>query len=220
LFVVFCNSYSSLINCWAKSNREAAPDAAQKLLLTMKQQYLAGEESYLRPNTIAYSAVISALARAGQAEGAEALLEEMDSDYLDGNDSCKPNVLSFSVVWDAWSKSESPDAPQHAESILERMTQQHAWGALDTKPNTVSYNTMINCWAKSNRKDAPDAAQKLLLRMKQQYNAGDESVRPNSTITYSAVISVFARAGQAERAEALLEEMYSDYLDGNDSCKQ
>jgi pentatricopeptide repeat protein len=78
----------------------------------MKQQYLAGDES-LRPNTITYSAVISALARAGQAEqGAEALLEEMDSDYLAGNDSCKPNVISFCVVWDAWSKSESPDAPQ------------------------------------------------------------------------------------------------------------
>jgi pentatricopeptide repeat protein len=105
----------------------------------MQQQYLAGDESS-RPNTIVYSAVISALARAGQAECAEELLQEMYSDDLKGNDSAKPDVISFNSVLDAWSKSGSRDAPQRAEAILERMTQLHSSDeALDIKPNLISY---------------------------------------------------------------------------------
>jgi cytochrome b involved in lipid metabolism len=33
------------------------------------------------------------------------------------------------------------------------------------------------------------------------------------------VTSAFARAGHAEQAEELLQEMYANYLDGNDSAK-
>jgi pentatricopeptide repeat protein len=152
----------------------AHSDAALKVLRSMQQQHLAGDK-FLRSNTITYNTVISAFARAGQAERAEALVEEMYSDYLDGNDSAKPNVRSFSVVLDAWSKSRSRDAPQWAEAILERMTQLHSSGGLDTKPNIVSYSSVINCWANSGSKEAPDAALKLLRTMQQQHLAGDKS---------------------------------------------
>jgi hypothetical protein len=103
-------SYGSVINCWAKSGCKDAPDAAQKLLLTMKQQYLAGDK-FSRPNKIIYSTVISAFAWAGQTEPKEEVLEEMYSDYLVGNDSCKPTVISFTTILDAWLKSKSCDVP-------------------------------------------------------------------------------------------------------------
>jgi pentatricopeptide repeat protein len=77
-----------------------APEGALKLLRTMIQHHLAGDES-LRPDMITYSAVISAFARAGQAEHAEALLAEMYSDYLDGNNSAKLSIISFSTILDA-----------------------------------------------------------------------------------------------------------------------
>jgi hypothetical protein len=62
-----------------------------------------------------------AFAWAGKAERAETLLEEMNSDYLDGNDSSKPNVRSFNTLLDAWSKSRYRDSSQRPEAILERM---------------------------------------------------------------------------------------------------
>ncbi len=70
--------YSCVINCWAKSGRKEAPDAALKVFNTMKQQYLAGDNS-LRPNKIVYETVISAFVQAGQASRAKELRDEMST---------------------------------------------------------------------------------------------------------------------------------------------
>jgi hypothetical protein len=68
-------SYSSAINCWAKSGLKDDPDAALKLLHTMKQQYLAGDKS-LRPNSIVYETVIRTLVQAGPTYRAKELRDE------------------------------------------------------------------------------------------------------------------------------------------------
>jgi hypothetical protein len=65
-----------VINCWAKSGRKDAPDTALKLLTTMQQQYLAGDNS-LRPNAIVYNIVLSAFDRAGQANRLKEIRKEM-----------------------------------------------------------------------------------------------------------------------------------------------
>jgi hypothetical protein len=156
--------------------------------------------------------VISAFARAGKTERAEELLEEMYSDYLDGNDSAKPNVISFSAVLDAWSKSRSRDAPQRAEAILECMAQLHSSGGLDTKPNIVSYNSEIDCWAKSSHKQggsrcgaetAPNNDTAVPC-----WRQG--SVRPDK-IVFETVILTFMQAGQANRAKELCGKMRSTW---------
>jgi pentatricopeptide repeat protein len=67
---------------------------------------------------------------------------------------------------------------------------------------------VIKCWTRSGRKDAPDAALKLLRTMQQQYLAGEKSLRPDA-IVYNQVISAFARAGQANRAKEIREEIRS-----------
>jgi pentatricopeptide repeat protein len=65
-----------VINCWAKSGRSDAPEAALKRLRNIQQQHLAADKS-ARPITINYTAVINAFAQTGQVKHAEALLEEM-----------------------------------------------------------------------------------------------------------------------------------------------
>jgi hypothetical protein len=39
-------SYTSVINCWAKSGSKEAPDAALKLFRTTQQQYLARRQLF------------------------------------------------------------------------------------------------------------------------------------------------------------------------------
>jgi hypothetical protein len=154
-------NYSCVIHCWAKYGHKEAPEATQKLLRTMQQKYLVGDKSS-RPDAITYFAVISAFARARQAERAGEFLEEMYSNYLDGNNSAKLDVISFGTILDALAKSKSHDALQYSKAILKRMAQLHALGGLDTKPDAISYSSVINCWAKSGCKDASDATPKLL----------------------------------------------------------
>jgi pentatricopeptide repeat protein len=97
-------SYSSVINCWAKSRQEGTADRAEAIYGEMEDRYKAGDETF-KPNVISYSSVINAYAKTGKAEKAEALLEEMYDAFVNGNESVKPNVRSFNTVLDAWSKS-------------------------------------------------------------------------------------------------------------------
>jgi hypothetical protein len=69
-------SYSSAINCWAKTGRKEAPDAALKLLRAMQQQHLAGDGS-LRPDKMMYETVVETFRRAGQANRAKELHDIM-----------------------------------------------------------------------------------------------------------------------------------------------
>jgi hypothetical protein len=86
--------------------------------LRMKQHYLGGDE-YLRPTSITYNMASSAFTWVGQFELANGLLEEIDLDYLAGNDSAKPDVILFDIVLESWSKSRSCDMPQPVDAILE-----------------------------------------------------------------------------------------------------
>jgi pentatricopeptide repeat protein len=75
----------------------------------MQDRYKASDQ-VLKPNVISYSSVINAYAKTGQAEKAEASLDEMYAAFVNDNESMNPNVRSLAAVLDAWSKSASPEA--------------------------------------------------------------------------------------------------------------
>jgi pentatricopeptide repeat protein len=68
----------------------------------MQYRYKGGDED-MKPGVITYSSVINAHAQQGNAERAEALWEEMYLDFMNGNESAKPNIQSLNIVLDAWS---------------------------------------------------------------------------------------------------------------------
>jgi pentatricopeptide repeat protein len=98
--------------------------------------------------------------------------------------------------------------------ILSRIRQLFEACELDTKPDVVSYSNVIKCWAKSGQYGAADRAEDILREMQDRYQAGDEYVKPG-VISYNSVINAHAKQGNAERAEALLEEMYNAFVNGN-----
>jgi pentatricopeptide repeat protein len=152
------------------------------------------------------------------AERAESLLFDMPKLFEEGLIPTKPTIYENSMVLNAWSKSQSPEAPQRAEKILAATWKKFQSGEMYTKPNAVSYNNVINCWAKSRQQGSADRAEAILREMQERYKAGDKELNPD-VITYNSVINAYATAGNAERAEALLEEMCNDFVNGNDSAK-
>jgi hypothetical protein len=81
------------------------------------------------------------------------------------------------------------------------------------KPDRISYNCIINCWAKSGAENAHCRAKEILNSMKHNYGSGDKVMQPN-VISYAS-----CKAGDDIHAEELLEEMYADYEEGNESAK-
>ena len=203
-------SYSSVMSCWARSGQNGAAERAEALLREMQARWKDGEVG-LRPNSISYTTVMHAYARRGEAEKAEALLEEMHFDHsVNGNEAAKPTVISFSTVLDAWSKCKSKHSPQRAEKMLLKMWKLYESGKLDDPPSNFCYNCTITTWANSKDLNASQKAVALLREMQERWENGEEGLRP-TVVSYNAVIHAFAKRGQADKAESLFEEIYTDY---------
>ena len=69
--------------------------------------------------------VILALARKGDAEEAEKLLNRMEEMYQNGHVDCGPNTITFNSCIHAFAKAKQPEK---AEEILRRMMQQSRQG--------------------------------------------------------------------------------------------
>ncbi len=133
-------SYSSVINCWAKSGRKDAPDAALELLRTMQQQYLAGEKS-LRPDAIVHNQVISAFERAGQANRAKEIRKEMRSweanntNVLAKPETSKGRGAQTDNNYASIVTAAKNGKPELAESLFLRMLQEYTKNKKGEKPS-------------------------------------------------------------------------------------
>ena len=141
-----------------------------------------------------------ALAKAGDVDKAQSILEQMEKLYESGELEEKPSVISYSTVLSAFANSNVNGAAERAESILNRMTDQ------GVSPNAVSYNSVINACIKSQK---IEWAERHLRDMHESYLGGNREVRPTLQ-TYTLVLSGWARTRlpeAGERGEKLLELM-------------
>ena len=102
-----------------------------------------GEEDDAEKN---YGSKIHQAARAGNPAFAESLFLEMRKEYKDGTTKQGPNVKLLTIVLNAWTHSQSTQAPERAESLLMRIEQLCDTGEIDFRPNTISYSSAIQCW--------------------------------------------------------------------------
>lgn len=107
---------------------------------TLRRMIEAGKEDpNVRPNSVTYSTVMNAWARAGQPDRAAAVLRAMYDDYLDGNEAAKPDLMSFNTVLKAYTKSTYNDVPEKSETFFRQMQSIASRGDLDIHPDTFTY---------------------------------------------------------------------------------
>jgi pentatricopeptide repeat protein len=215
-------TYNVVINCWSKSNRPEAPSRVLNILNTMISKYKEddGNQQAVRPDTITYAAVMDAYARQGDVDGTNTVFKMMQKDYNSGNKNAKPNIKSYTILIDAWSKSNNHDAPKEASSLLMEMIDLYNKGDLEESPGTATYNAVINCWSKStNRPNASSHALDILKTMIIQYKEDcNKKIRPN-VVTYAAVMDAYARRGDIEGTNMVFTMMKKDYNSGNKNAK-
>jgi len=185
--------YDAVIDCWARSGR---PDAEVRAIeLLNKMETLSTKKgNVLEPTVRTYNAVLTALARAGQGEKAQALLERMFRLNV------TPNVHCYSNVITAYANSTPPN-PGAALDVLRRM-KQHS----DCKPNVISYSSAISAFAKVGD---PYQAKPLLDEMVDiSQSENDIKMMPN-IVTINSVLEAFANAQSFESAERAEEFLYA-----------
>lgn len=166
-------------------------------------------------NIPCYNALLLGYARQGLTTEAETLLDEICRGQHPANPDLpvvQPEVSTFNVVLSAWSQSPAEDAAERAAALLDRLYDPFDYGATGVRPNEVTMNTVLLCWARSARSDAGDRAAALLADMKEWSQSGGDMVV--GKVAYATVADAYAKQGQPEQAEAVLEAVYQLFMEG------
>jgi len=138
-------TYNVLINAISKSRTNDAPRHAKLVLKKMIDLHSKGEIEN-GPNVATFNSVIDAFAAHGDGEGAMAIFKMLKDNA--GKKNSKPTFRTYSILINAWSKSNSDNAPDKVENILKEMNRLHKSGDLQEGPNDITYRRMIQCLQK------------------------------------------------------------------------
>jgi hypothetical protein len=159
-------TWTIAISAWAKlskKNYKSAADKSHRLLKRMESLHRDNRISF-GPDAITYVSCMNAFVFSKESNGpprAEAILDEMNEKYIDGDDTMKPSSRSVKIVIDAWIKKGQME---RAEDLLDRYEDLLAE---DDSPRTFDelqdiYRSMLFGWGKS---DDPERAQFYLTYM-------------------------------------------------------
>ena len=206
-------TFGTVIHALAKSGSPALAKKAEGWLRRLQQLHDAGWPE-VAPNTVVYTQVIRGWASVGQAERAEALLQEMYRDsVLHGNEKVLPSLWTFNTVLTAWSKSNDPQCVSHAETLLHEMVEfsKDKKGPIQLTPDMISYNCMLSTIAR--RRKHPDALEKAEFWMEALLKFSKTAKTKKNAVptrfTYNVLFNIIAATdipNKAERAQYWLDK--------------
>ena len=188
-------TYNALMNAHAK---HGDTDRIVELLETME-----GTPS-LQPITNDYNVLLWAFAKLGEARQAENVLKRMIDRYKeDGKDcECQPDLYSYNMLLDAWSKSEEKGRGKRAEAILQGLTESD----FDWEPDARTYSAAICAIVRSGESDVLERAESLLAKAESQEIDSDVYLQTVLLDAYASDDS----PDSARKAEALLEKLENE----------
>lgn len=168
------------------------------------QEVTAGNEN-AKLEVSHFNTVMDAWAKTSRADAPEKvkqLLQQM-KDLRENHTLSKlrPNVVSFSILISAWSRSRSQDAAKNALLILKYMEDNHL------RPNSKTYNAVQNALVHSANPEKAIMVEELIERMQERHKAGFTECRPD-VCTYQSLIAAWSRtplAGTPQKAEEVLQ---------------
>jgi hypothetical protein len=189
---------NSLMSAWVKAKNPAAVGRTEEILRQMEQS------SNAKPDLVSYNTYLHALSihsspkRPDLSLRAEALLQKMEDEYINGHLSFGPNTFSYNLVLQSICRTQDSQAVVRAAHLLRRMIHSN-----DVEPDTFSFNQVMLLMSKRGAKASQ--VEELLRHM----DAGVYANAKPDASSFDAVIYACSRvAGRpsAEHAEQLLQE--------------
>lgn len=192
-----------ILNAWAKKGNKVAALMTQTIIERLFQERLAGNHN-VSITTIMYNTLMDAWSKSGDRSAAyrcEDILHWMVS--VDA----EPDVVSYTIVIDAWSSASGSGifgAAKRAEEILNMMQNNYEDRTSGIQPNTQTYNALIDAYARAGGIDMAENALRVLKDMNNIYvEKTNRYIRPD-VFSYNAVISAFATCAP-RRSDAILK---------------
>ena len=228
--------FTAVIDAWAKSQSQDAPERAWNILLKMQRMARETNNYDLIPTTITYNTVLNAMAQTSAQEpkaglAALALLKDMWTWYEEGNVHAKPNLVTYNTVLNTFAEYRGNGAAEQADQILIMMHTRYREGDQDLKPDLACYNTVLKAWRNSGTSIAPERASALLDEMERLATFESFDTVPDR-ISYITAINAWSRSGRKgglQHIMTLLEKgsnvgvsceigLFNAFLDGLAKC--
>jgi pentatricopeptide repeat protein len=163
----------------------------------------------VRPNLRSWNAVLNALSRSRERDGAEKaeqILNHLFELEENGVPNVKPDAFSFAAVLSAYQRLGTSAAVQRADDIVRHMEELYEAGDIENPPDVYHYTIVCAAWAKSRENGAAHRCLQILSHMNERHEAGYPAVKPNVR-TYNAILDCLSRSYEEEKAEQLLYHM-------------
>lgn len=126
-----------------------------------------------------------------------------------------PDVMTYSIVMDAFARVGSSEAAKHAERLMMELKQAFQdTGDVRKQPNFRTYTTLIGAWSRTSDPTAAKRAEELVEEMEQLHakrmaegrplSHGEETTKPNAR-TFTALIHAWSRSHDSDKAKRVLK---------------
>lgn len=204
-------SYNAILSGLVRNSRRDAVLVAERIRERMVQREQETGDCSVVPNTVTYNSLMNILTKArltDSAERAEALLNEMHSQYESGAQHLKPTEVSFVTCISAWAKSNNFHKVPRAQAILERMKESYRSGNMDAKPTVLAYNALLNaCSFPVGGADERAHSVSVVKHSLEELQDSD-NIHPDH-VTYATALKTFGRClPPGERRDEIVEKAF------------
>lgn len=218
-------TYNAVMDSHAHSFNPDSLTRMYKIWNHMQKLADAGSTT-IRPNLRTVNVILTACVRKAEmskeqedkmacAEKAQMILDDMKARAKDGSTDLTPDVMTYSIVMDAFARVGSLEAALHAEKLMEELQQAFRdTGDVRQQPNFRTYTTLIGAWSRTPDPNAARRAEELVEEMEQLYakrmaegkplRRGEEYTKPNAR-TFTAVIHALSRSHHSDKSKRVLK---------------
>lgn len=175
-------AFSSVMDGWAKFSCTETPFAAERALLLLQRMKELKHDG-MAPNAVTYISALSAVAKSGTWEACEKardILNAMEAEYKNGNNSVQPTNIHYNTVLHAYARSPRADKALKAAGFMKSM-EKHPRKLCH--PDIISYNSLLmacaNAFGNAELKERSFAI--AIQAFKRALSSEDQGIRPTST---------------------------------------
>jgi len=169
-------------------------------------------------NTKSYLEALKAMAKQGDAQGAEQLIQKVDSLYDEGYLDRPADVIHFTLLALAWSAAAVPESSTKCLNILAELKDRKARGVKNCSPSRKLYNVILECLTKAGHMNL---AEQLLFYLIKEAETSKRSSTFPVTFSFNTVIAGYANrpdTASVRQAEAILDRFIEFYEEHPKTC--
>ena len=231
-YTLHCGHYTIGVTAWSRSGHPESAQRSTRIVDRMKEREIELNEvtyntwmnAYVIQNNITkveeilqdmevkipneirvkdYNVLILANARQGRAKEAEQIVKSMVDRYSSGESLVLPDLITYTMLLDAWSKSGEEGRGMRAESILDSIEDRHI--SFDTTAYNNPELTLSGTYVAAMRAIIHSGENKIIERVEDIYNrALERGIVPDAYV-YATLLDAYATTCPSDASEKVQE---------------